>query len=435
MRPLSLDARFALLSALLAVLASLFGIGILRALDSPTLAVLGAGAIALIGALAIARWQVEPIERLLRALQGAVASFRDGDFSFSITSDRRDILGTLSRQHSELARTLREQRQHLVQRELLLDTVVQNTPVALVLVDDAGRVAYANLAARQLFNDNRSLAGLSFDAIVDAGPPTMRDAMSGGGDALFNVDFPDGEETFHLSQRGFRLQGRAHRLYLFRRMTRELSRQEVATWKKVIRVMSHELNNSLAPISSMAHSGGELARRGQTERLPEVFASIGTRAKHLHQFIEGYAQFARLPAPRLEAVTWTELVDALQQQVTFRISGKVPTDQLRIDPVQIEQVLINLLKNAHEAGSDADAVELEILRIDAQWRIEIRDRGTGMSDTVLANALLPFYSTKRSGTGLGLALAREIVEAHGGRIQLANRDGGGLRISLSLPAQ
>jgi two-component system, NtrC family, nitrogen regulation sensor histidine kinase NtrY len=434
MRALSLDARFALLSALLAVLASATGIGLLRSLDSPLLAVLGAGGVALLGAFAIARWQVEPVERLLRALHGAVASFRDGDFSFSITSARRDVIGELARQHSELARTLREQRQHLVQRELLLDTVVQNTPVALMLVDDAGRVAYANLAARQLFNDNRSLAGLAFDAIVDAGPPAMRDALAGGGDALFSVEFPDGEETFHLSQRGFRLQGRGHRLYLFRRMTRELSRQEVATWKKVIRVMSHELNNSLAPISSMAHSGSELAKRGQTERLPEVFASIGTRAKHLHQFIEGYAQFARLPAPRLETVAWPELVGALEQQVPFRIKGKVPDESLNIDPVQIEQVLINLLKNAHEAGSPADAVELEILRVSNQWRIEIRDRGAGMSDTVLANALLPFYSTKRSGTGLGLALAREIVEAHGGRIQLANRDGGGLRVTLSLSA-
>ena len=433
MRALSLDARFALLSTLLAILASLAGIAILRALDSPLLALLGTGAVALIGALVIARWQVEPLERLLRALHGAVASFRDGDFSFSITSARRDVVGELARQHSELARTLREQRQHLVQRELLLDTVVQNTPVALVLVDDAGRVAYANLAARQLFNDNRSLAGLSFDAIVDAGPPAMREALNGGGDALFSVDFPEGEETFHLSQRGFRLQGRGHRLYLFRRMTRELSRQEVATWKKVIRVMSHELNNSLAPISSMAHSGSELARRGQAERLPEVFASIGTRAKHLHQFIEGYAQFARLPAPRIENLAWTELVTALEQQVPFRVHGTVPDESIRVDPVQIEQVLINLLKNAHEAGSPADAVELEILRVSNQWRIEIRDRGAGMSDTVLANALLPFYSTKRSGTGLGLALAREIIEAHGGRIQLANRDGGGLRVTLSLP--
>ena len=262
----------------------------------------------------------------------------------------------------------------------------------------------------------------------------MREALAQEGDALFSVDFAEGEETFHLSQRGFRLQGRAHRLYLFRRMTRELSRQEVATWKKVIRVMSHELNNSLAPISSMAHSGAELARRGQIERLPEVFASIGGRARHLHGFIEGYARFARLPAPRLEPVSLRALLEALVGQQPFRRVGELPDAQLRIDAAQIEQVLINLLKNAHEAEGPAEAVELEVQRAGAQWRIEVRDRGCGMSETVLANALLPFYSTKRAGTGLGLALAREIAEAHGGRLQLANRQGGGLRVTLSLPA-
>lgn len=434
MRTPTLDARFAVMLFTLALVTAAAGIGVYRWSESAALAAAAALVVAVIGALYVARRMTAPIEQLLRALEGSVASFRDGDFSFSISSQRRDALGDLARLHNRLSQTLREQRQHLAQRELLLDTVVQNTPVALVLVDDTGRVAYANLAARQLFNDNRSLAGLSFESIIDAGPPSMREALAAGGDALFTVDFPEGEETFHLSQRGFRLQARAHRLYLFRRMTRELSRQEVATWKKVIRVMSHELNNSLAPISSMSHSGAELARRGQTERLPEVFASIATRAKHLHQFIEGYAQFARLPAPRTERVRWPEFVAGLTPQATFRVVGTVPEEAASFDAAQLEQVLINLIKNAHEAGSAADAVELEVQRAGTSWRIEVRDRGSGMSETVLANALLPFYSTKRAGTGLGLALAREIAEAHGGRVQLANRDGGGLRVTLTLPA-
>lgn len=433
MRPLSLDARFAAVLATLAAVTAASAIGAYRWLESPALAALTATIVAVLGALYAARRMTAPIDTLLRALEGAVASFRDGDFSFSIASDRGDAIGDLARMHNQLSQTLREQRQHLAQRELLLDTVVQNTPVALVLVDDTGRIAYANLAARQLFNDNRSLAGLSFETIVNAGPAAMREALAGGGDALFTVDFPEGEETFHLSQRGFRLQARPHRLYLFRRMTRELSRQEVATWKKVIRVMSHELNNSLAPISSMAHSGSELARRGQAERLPDVFASISTRARHLHQFIEGYAQFARLPAPRAERMRWTDFIAGMTPQVTFRIAGTIPDETAHFDAAQLEQVLINLIKNAHEAGSPADAVELEVLRAGSNWRIEVRDRGSGMSETVLANALLPFYSTKRAGTGLGLALAREIVEAHGGRVQLANREGGGLRVTLTLP--
>lgn len=407
---------------------------VLQATASPLLAALVAGGVCAIASLIVARRTARPLHRLTRALEGAVASFRDGDFSFSIADDRSGPFGDLARLHNQLGHTLREQRQHLTQRELLLDTVVQNTPTALVLVDDSGHVAYANLAARQLFNDNRSVAGLSFATIVESSPATMREALADGGDALFTVDFSEGEETFHVSQRGFRLQGRAHRLFLFRRMTRELSRQEVATWKKVIRVMSHELNNSLAPISSLAHSGAELARRGQTERLPEVFASIGGRARHLHGFIEGYATFARLPAPRLETVAWETFINDLRPQAQFCVAGTLPGGEARFDPAQIEQVLINLIKNAHEADSAPDAVELEVIRIASSWRIEVRDRGSGMSETVLANALLPFYSTKRAGTGLGLALAREIVEAHGGRLQLANRDGGGLRIALTLPA-
>jgi two-component system nitrogen regulation sensor histidine kinase NtrY len=448
MRTVTLEARFAIALFAAAAFAAAAAIVVLHGTQSPLLAALAAMIVALPVAMLFARRLTRPITQLLRALEGAVASFRDGDFSFAIADRRDGTLGELARLHNELSRTLREQRQHLAQRELLLDTVVQNTPTALLLVDDLGHVAYGNLAARQLFNDNRSLNGLSFAAIVDSGPASMRDALAGGGDALFTVDFAEGEETFHLSQRGFRLQGRAHRLYLFRRMTRELSRQEVATWKKVIRVMSHELNNSLAPISSLAHSGAELLRRGNTERLPEVFSSIGGRARHLHQFIEGYAKFARLPAPRLETVRWPALIADLQAQVSFRIVGTLPDAEVRVDPAQIEQVLINLLKNAHEAGSADDAIELEILRVANSWRVEVRDRGSGMSETVLANALLPFYSTKRAGTGLGLALAREIVEAHGGRIQLANRtdertagqadeesDGrvGGLRVSLTLP--
>jgi len=114
--------------------------------------------------------------------------------------------------------------------------------------------------------------------------------------------------------------------------------------------------------------------------------------------------------------------------------GEVPDETAHFDAAQIEQVLINLVKNAAEAGGDPTEVTLAIKHAAQNWRIEVADRGPGMSDTVLAQALLPFYSTKRSGTGLGLALAREIVEAHGGRIGLANREGGGLRVTVSLPA-
>lgn len=385
--------------------------------------------------IALAAWAIAPLQRLLRALQGAVLSYREGDFSMSIRAHGDGELGELLRLHSELGQALREQRQQLAQRELLLDTVVQNTPLALLLCDAADVVVYANINARQLLAQGHSLVGTSLATLLAGAPEDLRQAVTGRQDQLFSIADEGGhEEHFHFSQRPLLLQGMPHRLLLLRRMTRELAREEVASWKRVIRVISHELNNSLAPISSLAHSGAELARRGQAERLPQVFESIGGRAAHLHSFLSGYAQFAKLPQPRLDRVDWADFLARLAGHSRFRLDGEAPMAPSRFDAGQIEQALINLLKNAHESESAADDVSLGIRQPEGELRFVVCDRGRGMSDTVLAQALLPFYSTKRSGTGLGLALAREIAEAHGGRIALANREGGGLVVTLVLPA-
>ncbi|KAB2900471.1 MAG: ATP-binding protein [Dokdonella sp.] len=383
--------------------------------------------------IVLARVLAQPVAALIRALAGSVSAFRDGDFSFSIVARRGDEMGDLVAAHNELGRVLREQRQHLFQRELLLDTVVQNTPTALVLIEPGGHVVYANLAARHLLHAGRSLQGRLFSDILATAPKALAQAVAAGGDGLFGIELDGEEETFHLSQRTFKLQGRAHRLVQLRRLTRELARQEVATWKKVIRVISHELNNSLGPIRSLAHSGRALAQRGDVARLTTVFDTVAERTHHLEGFIQGYARFARLPQPQPQAVEWAPWLAALARHYPFTLRGQPPAQPGVFDRAQLEQALLNLLKNAHEAGGDVGQVELDVAQGPGGLRIAVADRGCGMSDSVLAHALLPFYSTKRSGSGLGLALVREIVEAHGGRVQLANRRSGGLRVTLWLP--
>ena len=433
MRWISLEGKLAAALAVAVVAAAALSAWTTRWLGSPWLGILATVFLLALPALVFARLLAQPVAALIRALSGSVVAFRDGDFSFSIGAQRQDEVGDLVNAHNELGRVLREERQHLFQRELLLDTVVQNTPTALVLVEDGGHVVYANLAARQLLNGGRPLNGERFSEIVASAPTTLAEAIASGGDGLFSVPFEHEEETFHLSQRVFKLQGRPHRLYQLKRLTRELARQEVATWKKVIRVISHELNNSLAPIRSLSHSGRELVQRNDAARLRIVFDTIEERTRHLENFILGYARFAKLPTPQPEMVEWAPFLEALARHYAFRIAGAVPATPARFDRGQVEQVLINLLKNAHESGGPAEAIEVSVAQNAREARIDVHDRGSGMSETVLANALLPFYSTKRSGSGLGLALAREIADAHGGRVQLANRDGGGLTVVLILP--
>ena len=389
---------------------------------------------------------IAPVRSLMRALSGVVSSYKDGEFNFSVHWSAQDELGHLVEAHRELGDVLREQRQSLVQRELLLDTMVQNTPVAMLLLAAGGdglqRVVFSNLAARKLLHGGFKLEGQRLAELLEQMPIALRDAISRGGDSLFAVREEDSEDEedeqiYHLSRRAFHLNGRPHDLLLIRLLTAELRRQEVQTWKKVIRVISHELNNSLAPIASLAHSGGELVKRERFDRLPEIFSTIEDRARHLEGFIRGYARFAKLPQPQLQTVHWAPFLASLQQQIPFQMDALDEDLHSRVDIAQLGQALLNLVKNAHEACADADPpnddVRVKVTRLPQWLRLDVLDRGKGMNEQVLQNALMPFYSTKRNGTGLGLALTREIVEAHGGRVSLQNRGDGGLCVSILLP--
>ncbi len=442
---ISLAARFSLVVALLLLFAVALTLVLHHFLPDSAIVV---AALAVLAILPIAifaiRSQLDPMFAMFRALGGTVASYQDGDYSFGLHWPRDDELGDLVDAHNNLGNVLREQRLDLIQRELLLDSMVQNTPVAMLLIAERGAIVFGNFAARQLLNEGRKLEGHSLQEVLDSAASSLREAVDRGGDGLFTVtrrneasdsgdESDDEDEIYHLARRNFSLNGRRHELLLLRHLTVELRRQEVQTWKKVIRVISHELNNSLAPVASLANSGVELLRRGQPERLPEILHTIADRTRHLEHFIAGYARFAKLPAPRKETITWPRFVADLKSHMAFTQVGSLPDEPVSIDIAQMEQALFNLLKNAHESGSAPADVCLAVRRIQDAVVIEVIDRGTGMTDTIMSNALVPFYSTKRSGTGLGLALAREIIEAHDGRITINNRESGGLSVALILP--
>jgi two-component system, NtrC family, nitrogen regulation sensor histidine kinase NtrY len=433
--------RLTLEAAATAILAAAVAAGVVVAVfiaqwvDRHWLAALFALAIVLPLALWALRAWMGPVNRHLRTLIDAVGSLRDGDLSVSVSDARRDELGELARAYNGVGEILRRERQNLYQRELLLDTVIQASPLALVLTQAAGHVVYCNSAARKLFNAGRRMEGAKFGELLEAAPPALREAAFGERDGLFTVEAAESEpEVYHVSHQRFTLNTREHRLYLFKQLTRDLARQELATWKKVIRLMSHELNNSLAPISSLAHSGRLLGKAPDAVQLERIFSTIEERAGHLKNFLEEYVRFAKLPRPKPQAVRWREFVERLAGTVPF---AGTPTavDAAWFDPTQMEQVLINLLKNAHESGSAPGEVALEARADAGGLLMRVLDRGRGMSETVLHNALLPFYSTKANGSGLGLTLSREIIEAHGGRLSLSNRDGGGLEVRLWVPGE
>jgi nitrogen fixation/metabolism regulation signal transduction histidine kinase len=343
----------------------------------------------------------------------------------------------LIRERDDLKRAAEVERGERDEQTRLLQAVVDNAPMAIVVYGDTGKIAYSNAQARALFAEGAPLQSENFLRLIQHAPDGLKQALVRDGDALFTVDTAGQNESYALSRRFFELAGDRHTLLMVKELTPELGRQEIDVWKNVIRIINHELNNSLAPISSMVHSARLIAKNPeQLSKLERVFDTIEERTRHLNAFLEGYARFARLPKPRLDAVAWQPFLDGLQALFPQARVGIAPSPEGWFDAGQIQQVLINLLKNAGEANSPADSIELAVeMALDGAATVTVSDRGSGMTDDVLKSSLVPFFSTKERGTGLGLALCKEIVEAHRGKLRVARRDGGGIEVSCWLPGK
>jgi two-component system nitrogen regulation sensor histidine kinase NtrY len=371
------------------------------------------------------RFPFRRLRKNLQAITDGVRGFADGDFSLRLHVTGDDEITELVSLYNEMGEVLRAQRNESLQKELLLETVFQATPLSILLTNDSGRVVFANRAARDLFTPGQRLKGRKLDEILRRSP-TIHDVFDAENDTIFKV----ADDTFQLARRTFHFNTRRHVLWIVNRLTPELRRQEVEIWKRAIRILNHELNNSLAPVRSLFNSARIIRDRPEhREKLDEINETIDERLDYLQRFLDGYAQFARLPAPRRAETSWRELLESLQRLTPFRIEPPLPTPPVYLDRSQIEQVVINLVKNAVEAGSPPEEIVVSIQERAGGSMLAVADRGSGMDDETMTRALLPFYSTKREGSGLGLALCSEIITAHGGEVRIVRRPDGGMVVS------
>lgn len=383
----------------------------------------------------------DQIAQFLDIIEVAILHLKDGEFSLRLPETKNSRLQLLTDSFHDVAKSLQLERSNLYQRELLLDRVFETVSSALLLTDGRNRIMLCNPAAQHLLGRDKAIKGMLLNDLLESLPTVMAESIKNKDDVLFTFDGKDGEpETWQLSCEHFRLQGQEHCLYHFKQMTRALSRAEVDTWKKVIRVLSHELNNSLAPITSLSHSGKQILAKPllaaeEITLLHQIFTTLAERASHLNEFLSAYAQFARMPKSKKDFIEWRSFLIGLQRLVPFQWDDALPLRFGLVDTCQLSQVLINLIKNAQEAGAPQDTIRVQIIALGDWDKIIVSDGGCGMPEEQLNLALLPFYSTKRDGTGLGLALCREIIESHHGRIKLANKKEGGLEVSIWLPSK
>jgi len=358
---------------------------------------------------------------LWQRITGALSSHPD-------SQSLQEAVGRLEAQLAEQASEARA-------RQELLEAVVDAAPVAMVLLDEVGSIVFANAGARELFFESQPPEGKNFLRMLASVPAPLRSALLSDADHLFSFENAGESETYHLAKRHVTLGSEQHSLLIVRHMTLELARQENAVLRKAIRVIHHEFANSLTPVISLLRSArARLGKPDSTAKLEQMLSVIEERVQHLNVFLSGFAALGRLPKPRLQEVSWEQFLGQLRPLLADICIASAPSGEGWFDPTQIQQVVINLVKNAREAGSPEPEITLEVVDVpEGGHQLRVLDRGAGMSAEVLENAMVPSFTTRPQGSGMGLALCREIADAHQGQLRIARREGGGVQVTLWLP--
>jgi nitrogen fixation/metabolism regulation signal transduction histidine kinase len=378
----------------------------------------------------------ERVVHPLQTVSNLLSALREEDFSVRARGARRDDpLGDVMFEVNALSEMLREQRLGGLEARALLRTVMEEINLAVFAFDDAQRLRLVNRAGERLLaQPAERLVGRS------AAELGLADCLLGEPTRTLQMSFPGGIGRWGMRRNSFRQGGRPHQLLVLADLSQALREEERQAWQRLLRVLGHELNNSLAPIKSIS---GSLAGLLKKESLPDDWKEdmqrglgiVAARADSLSRFMEAYSRLARLPQPQLQPLEIETLVRRVAGLETRLPVLLIPGANLliRADGDQLEQLLINLLRNAADAALETKgAVKIGWAKAGGQLEVRVEDEGPGLSNT--ANLFVPFFTTKPGGSGIGLALSRQIAEAHGGSLTLENRKHGpGCVARLRLP--